>query len=55
MNPNNADAETLWTLKELHTKLVLQCKIWVLDLIAYTKYIIKYTEFLNYSGSAILI
>jgi len=55
MNLDNVNAEALWSFNELHTKLVLQCKKWLLDLIAYTEYIVKYTEFLNYTGSDILI
>jgi len=39
------------TLKEFHTKLVLQRKKWLPDLIAFTEYDIKHTEFLNYTGS----
>jgi len=41
MNPDNVNTETL---KELHTKLVLPREKWLLDLIAYTEYIVKYTE-----------
>jgi len=31
--------------------LALYKEKWLLDLIAYIKYIVKYTEFLNYTGS----
>jgi len=49
MNPDNVNAEALWSLKERHTKLVLQHEMRLLDLIAYTENIVKYTKFLNYT------
>jgi len=55
MNPDNANAEVRQSLKELPTKLVLQGEKRVLDLLAYTKYVVKYMEFFNYTGSAISI
>jgi len=55
MNPDNVNAEALWSLKELHTKLVIQCEKQLLDLIIYMDYVVKYTGFFNYTGSAILI
>jgi len=49
-SPKNAEARRL--LKELHTKLVLQREKWLCNLIPYTEYVVKYTEFLNYTRSA---
>jgi len=54
MNSDNGNAEVQRSLKELRTKRVLQREKRLLELIAYTEYVIKYSEFLNYPGSAIL-
>jgi len=55
MNPDGVNTEALWLLIELHTKLALQRKKQLLYLIPYMENIVKCKEFLNYTGSAILI
>jgi len=55
MNPDNVNAEALRPLRELHTKQVLQREKRLLDLMVYMEYAVKYTEFLNYTGSVISI
>jgi len=47
MNPDHVNAEALRSLKELHTKLILQREKRLLNLIAHTEYIVKYMEFLK--------
>jgi len=55
MNPDITNSEARRSLKELHPILVLQYERRVLDLIAYTEYVVKYTIFFNYPESTISI